>query len=262
MLTIGEFSRMCKVTTRTLRHYDDINLVKPVKINEENNYRYYDISQARTIILINRLKRYNFSLEEIKEILLKDDKKFTMQMMNMKKSEINKIIKDYEKIEKDLNNDLCNLEKGSDIMSFMDKLEVKLVNTEDMNIISSRQIMSTEEYGKYIGKLFETVARNRLTVTGAPMSIYYDEEFNHEANDTEIALPVKEKTEYTKVLKGSTCAMTVIKGGYDNLSEGYAKIVEWITANNYKINGEPYEKYISGPMDAGEIITEIYMPVE
>ncbi|MGN0143650.1 MAG: GyrI-like domain-containing protein, partial [Clostridium sp.] len=154
------------------------------------------------------------------------------------------------------------LEKGIYIMAFMDKIQVKLVNTEDINIISSRQIMSTEEYGKYIGKLFETAARNKLTVTGAPMSIYYDEEFNHEANDTEVALPIKEKTEYTKILKGSRCAMTVIKGGYDKLSEGYTKITEWIAANNYRINGAPYEKYVSGPMDRGEIITEIYMPVE
>ena len=262
MLTIGEFSRICKVTTRTLRHYDEIDLIKPVKINEENNYRYYDVNQARTVILINRLKRYNFSLEEIKKILLKNDKKFTIQMINKKKSEIHKIIKDYERIERDLKCDLDNLEKGYDIMSFMDKIEVKLVNTEDINIISSRQIMSTEEYGKYIGKLFEIVAKEKLTVAGVPMSIYYGEEFNHEANDTEVALPVKEKTDYSKVLKGGKYAMTVIKGNYSRLSEGYAKIIEWITDNNYKINGAPYEKYINGSMDSGEIITEIYMPVE
>ncbi|WP_294341724.1 MerR family DNA-binding transcriptional regulator [uncultured Clostridium sp.] len=35
MLTIGEFSKICKVSSRTLRHYDSINLIKPKKINED-----------------------------------------------------------------------------------------------------------------------------------------------------------------------------------------------------------------------------------
>ena len=39
MLSIGEFSRICKVSTKTLRYYDEIGLIKPSKINPENNYR-------------------------------------------------------------------------------------------------------------------------------------------------------------------------------------------------------------------------------
>lgn len=263
MLTIGEFSKICKVTTRTLRHYDHINLIKPVKINEENNYRLYDVNQVRTVLFINRLKRYNFSLEEIKEVLLKDDNEFTKKKIKEKKLLIQKIITDYEKIQKNIDFDLDNLEKGFDIMSFIDNIEVKLVDTKDMNIVSSRQIMSTEEYGKYIGKVFEIIAKNKLTVVGAPMSIYYDEEFNHSANDTEVAVPVKETTDFTRTLAGGKYVMTVIKGPYsEKLSEGYAKLTEWIEENNYKICGSPYEKYITGPMDGGEIVTEIYMPVE
>ncbi len=29
MLSIGEFSKLCLVTTKTLRHYDQINLLNP-----------------------------------------------------------------------------------------------------------------------------------------------------------------------------------------------------------------------------------------
>ena len=69
MLAIGEFSKICKVSTRTLRHYDSINLIKPKKINEENGYRYYEIAQVKEMLLIERLKKYQFSLDEIAEIL-------------------------------------------------------------------------------------------------------------------------------------------------------------------------------------------------
>lgn len=35
MLSIGEFSKICKVSTKTLRYYDEIGLIKPSKINQE-----------------------------------------------------------------------------------------------------------------------------------------------------------------------------------------------------------------------------------
>lgn len=35
MLSIGEFSKICKVSTKTLRYYDEIGLINPSKINQE-----------------------------------------------------------------------------------------------------------------------------------------------------------------------------------------------------------------------------------
>lgn len=69
MLSIGEFSKICKVSTKTLRYYDEIGLIPPEDINPENGYRYYSIRQLKKMLLINRLKSYQFSLEEIKNIL-------------------------------------------------------------------------------------------------------------------------------------------------------------------------------------------------
>ena len=69
MLTIGEFSNICKVSTKTLRYYAEIGLILPEEINPENGYRYYSIEQLETMLFINRLKSYNFSLDEIKMIL-------------------------------------------------------------------------------------------------------------------------------------------------------------------------------------------------
>lgn len=62
MLSIGEFSKICKVTTRTLRHYDEIGLIKPRFVNEENGYRFYETNQIRDMLLVSRLKEYDFSL--------------------------------------------------------------------------------------------------------------------------------------------------------------------------------------------------------
>ena len=73
MLSIGEFSNICKVSKKTLRYYAEIGLLFPSEINPENGYRYYSIDQLKTMLFIDRLKSYHFSLEEIKEILTSEE---------------------------------------------------------------------------------------------------------------------------------------------------------------------------------------------
>ena len=50
MLTIGEFSSICRVSTKTLRYYAEIGLILPEEINPENGYRYYSINQLETML--------------------------------------------------------------------------------------------------------------------------------------------------------------------------------------------------------------------
>ena len=41
MLKIGEFSKLSRISVRMLRHYDEIGLLKPAKIDRSTDYRYY-----------------------------------------------------------------------------------------------------------------------------------------------------------------------------------------------------------------------------
>ena len=42
MYSIGEFSKIGSVSTKTLRYYDEIGLLRPAYVDEENRYRYYE----------------------------------------------------------------------------------------------------------------------------------------------------------------------------------------------------------------------------
>lgn len=44
-LSIGEMAKMNHITVTTLRLYDELDLLKPVYVNPETNYRYYDINK-------------------------------------------------------------------------------------------------------------------------------------------------------------------------------------------------------------------------
>ena len=69
MLTVGEFSRICQVSIKTLHYYDRIGLLVPIKVDPFSGYRYYGQQQVERMLLIGRLKRYGFSLEDIRMLL-------------------------------------------------------------------------------------------------------------------------------------------------------------------------------------------------
>ena len=68
-LKIGEFSKMMQVTVKTLRHYEQRELLVPDEVDEWTGYRYYSIVQMQRFNTIRGLQRQGFTLEEIKELL-------------------------------------------------------------------------------------------------------------------------------------------------------------------------------------------------
>ena len=73
MMTIKEFAWLCSCNTQTLRYYDRVNLLKPAKTDEMTGYRYYSENQAMDFVKIKNLQSADFSIDEIKQLILKDD---------------------------------------------------------------------------------------------------------------------------------------------------------------------------------------------
>jgi len=73
MITIKEFAALCSCTAQTLRYYDKIDLLKPVKIDQWSGYRYYDAAQAIDFVKIKNLQAADFTIVEIKQLLTKSD---------------------------------------------------------------------------------------------------------------------------------------------------------------------------------------------
>ncbi|WP_304202276.1 MerR family transcriptional regulator [Lactobacillus intestinalis] len=69
--TIGEAAKKLQVSTRTLRFYEEKDLVRPA-YTEENGYRLYEKDQIRQLELILFLKELGFSLKQIK-MLIQDE---------------------------------------------------------------------------------------------------------------------------------------------------------------------------------------------
>lgn len=69
MYSIGMFSQICRVTPKTLRHYDEIGLLRPARIDRFTGYRYYTTGQLPRMNQIQSLRQMGFSLTEIIALL-------------------------------------------------------------------------------------------------------------------------------------------------------------------------------------------------
>ena len=72
-MTIKEFAHICGCNPQTLRYYDQIDLLKPVKVDRWSGYRFYDEEQAYVFVKIKNLQKAGFTIDEIRGLLDKDN---------------------------------------------------------------------------------------------------------------------------------------------------------------------------------------------
>lgn len=57
------------MTVKALRHYDEIGLLVPARVDPASGYRYYDAAQIETAVTVRRLRSLELPLEEIRALL-------------------------------------------------------------------------------------------------------------------------------------------------------------------------------------------------
>ena len=69
MLSIGEFARLAGVSVRMLRHYDQLGLLRPQRVDPFSGYRSYGASQLDRANRLVALKDLGFTLEQVGRML-------------------------------------------------------------------------------------------------------------------------------------------------------------------------------------------------
>ncbi len=123
-LTISDLAQELDVSTRTIRYYEELGLIQPVRTGRGN--RLYSRRDRARLRLILRGKRFGFTLDEIREMieLFQEDRTGRKQLErtiaygNQKLKEID------EKI-----NELINLRE--EILVYQQKFEQKLQETKE-----------------------------------------------------------------------------------------------------------------------------------
>ena len=106
MYRIGMFSKINKVTVKTLRYYDEVGLLIPAYVDEENGYRYYTSNQLPIIHKIKALRQMGFTIDEI-TLIIKGIK--ATEIFENRKKELEKAIEESNKQASQINYYLDNL---------------------------------------------------------------------------------------------------------------------------------------------------------
>tara|TARA_X000000950_G_C13870930_1_gene642859 strand:- start:1514 stop:1900 length:387 start_codon:yes stop_codon:yes gene_type:complete len=94
-MLITEIAKKLNITTRTIRHYEEIGVIKSNRL--ENNYRYFNAENINKLKFLVRARNLGFSLEECKELIKLFDNS-NRKSVNVRDIAKNKLIKLSEKI--------------------------------------------------------------------------------------------------------------------------------------------------------------------
>lgn len=69
LMLIGEIAEFFGVSRKAIRLYEKKGIIKPVKVDVQNGYRYYSADQVQQLNALLELKALGFSLDEIKAVM-------------------------------------------------------------------------------------------------------------------------------------------------------------------------------------------------
>ncbi|CAM4398221.1 MerR family transcriptional regulator [Bacillus manliponensis] len=269
MYTITDFSRICKMSTRMLRHYDKEEILKPAYVDPINGYRYYEQNQLEIALRVKKLREYKFSLPKIKMILHSSNQNVFLDHMRSQISELShevqqnlQIISEMTEIIDTNTNLISRQQRPYDILSGM---------RNEITVITQRLQMNIHDMDKHFEYLYGKAQENELQIIGSPSAIFYDEEYIPNESDIELIIPIRyENTESIsqewkiKELAQHQIVTTLHHGSYDYIGYGYMALEEWIEKNGYLVDAKPYEVYFKGPecnCSVEEYVTQICFSV-
>jgi effector-binding domain-containing protein len=265
---IGEFSKFCFVTVKTLRHYDRIGLLPPARVDEATGYRYYSADQIPKLNRILALKDLGLTLEQIGNLsngALSPDQ--IRGMLRLRRAELSQRMEDDRARLAQVEWRLQQIERFGPHPDY----DVVIKAIPEQRVASIRRRIPVALVFASFGEVHSYLESNGIPSAGPPTALYYDEDFPSGPLDVETAVPIATSV----VLRGritesflprtERMACVVHQGSFETLGRGYERLLEWVEANECRIAGPVREVHLQGPHSRDEpaaFVTEIQLPVE
>lgn len=267
MFRIGDFSQLGRVSVRTLHHYDDLGLLKPAKVDEENDYRLYALEQLPRLHRIVALKELGFSLAEIAAFLAGGGADGGRQMLEQKCNEV----------AARLEARLKGLDEGAapDYEVTLKSLSARLIFSKRCFVphLSQMDLSCTQFYRE----LYAVLGAQGLEPVEPEFTLFHMDGFTEENIDVEVAVVLSQAdldrltlpgdgTFSVRRLEGAKTAACLLHSGlYSDLDRAADALVLWAGLNGYAGAGPAREVHLSGPVvrtgKARPVVVELQVPV-
>lgn len=267
MYKIGDFSRLCQVSVKTLHHYDDVGLLRPAWVDRDSGYRFYRAVQVAQVRRIRNLRALGFSLEQIAEVL--DDHATShslLDVLHAKRQEL-------EQLARETHDRLTQLDawlKQITQEETMPRLDAVVKKVDSQLVASKRErITSLDRLGEMFADVEAHVARHGGRIVGPGTFINYDTEYQHGGSDMEtffaIATPIPEAQDVRVYELPAVPAMAslIYHGAHDAACEAARQsLATWIEENGYRMNGPDRLVFLECGDPEQPTVIEFQYPVE
>ena len=269
MLNIGDFARLGCVSPRMLRHYDDLGLLKPQKVEAATGYRSYGFSQLGRLHTLVALRDLGFSLDQIGAMLDDTDVDQLRGMLRLRHAQIEQDVADEQARLQRVEAHLRALERTN----AMPTQTVVVKQTQPVRIAE----MTGEAAGfghENIGPVFQQVVPQLLAhlgpagVTQGMMIAYYERPEEDGTVTVHIGYDIGDinmpETDGVRVvdLPVVEVASIVHRGSMETLTETYEALVRWVEDSGYQLAGWSRELYLEwNEDDPNASLTELQMPI-
>lgn len=261
MYTVGQFARICSVSTRTLRHYDAIGLLRPASVGSDNLYRYYTRQQLGIMQRILFLRDLGLGLEVIREVLRSgalEDPERLAAILRERTADLRQAIVEQQQLIDRLEHAIADLHTSGGVLTMTESV-VTIKDVPAMSVISARRRIAMRQFGELVEAACALI---RTKPSGPPVALYHDAEFDPEAADVEFAIPLEDGGDH--IVPGAKVACMTHVGPFDQVGRTYAALYAWVTEHGYKRIGPDREVYMIGPESgrpAAEYVTELQIPI-
>jgi DNA-binding transcriptional MerR regulator len=264
LLTIGQFARMCWLSVKALRLYDQSGLLNPAHVDPTTHYRYYTAAQAPVARAIAILRGLDMPLSQIEEIVTTGDPNKVRKHLDTHRSLLAR------RIERDryLLDRVENFIKKGVVVTY----DMKLTDVEPVEVIGLTFKAAPEELneegGKAMGQLAAGLHTAGIDPAGPPRWVYRS--MDDDSWTIEACFPIS-GVESAPVgftlhrLDGGRAATALHVGPYDELGMAYRELEVWIEKQGLVATGPTFDVYLNDPNEVSspaELETQIFWPVK
>ena len=272
MFSIGEFSRVARVTPRLLRHYEELGLFQPEHIDPETGYRFYSALQLPHLNRILALKELGLSLSQILRLL--DEHISTEEirgMLIMRKAQIEQTLRDELERVRSIEARLGQIEEQGELFD-----DVVLKAIPARTFLSIRQVVPSKEEGFALMAEMQGVLPRLAgkSAIGQFALRFLSESFETENIDVEMGFLLDGDVPKT-VLRSDGRTMTVhtlpavetmatlVSVGIANHERSYGRLGTWMEHHQFRLAGPGWEVFIEPfhPAKGDEVVIEMQLPV-
>lgn len=267
LFSIGEVAKMFHLSVSSLRHYENIGLLRPEYISPESGYRYYGTEQFEILNTIRYLRTLDMPLGEIENFLKNRDVNNMEEKLLQQKEIVIRKQQELKRVEKKIEHRLNWIKDAQSIalnqISLINMPESKIVwvdnlikieNYLDMEVPIRQLDQSDIEAVVFLGKVGVGISREHLlerkieNYDGAFLILDQEDFYSGEVSS----------------LSETLCVRIRFRGSHTEAARQYKLLFDYIDKNELEITGFSREVTLIdyGITNAQEkFVTEICIPV-